>query len=81
VINKLDSTDAPSAKTLQQVFETAVCEIHQAEAAGQRVRHRTPIVQRFPAAAISQADAEQRAVSDAARALAQLWKVSAHHAR
>jgi hypothetical protein len=81
VTNKFDRQNAPSAKNLQQVFETAVCEIHQLETSAQRVRYRTPIVQRVQVAPVSRADAEKRAVSDAARALSQLWKVSASHAR
>jgi hypothetical protein len=82
VINKLATQNAPSAEDLQQMFETAVCEIHQVEMAPQALRHRMPIVQRIPASApISRIDAEKRAVSDAANALARLWKVSAHHAR
>jgi hypothetical protein len=81
VINKLDLQNAPSPKNLQQVFESAVCEIHQVEASAQRVRYKTPIVQRVSAAPVSRADVERRAVSDAARALSQLWKVSATHAR
>jgi hypothetical protein len=64
------------------MFETAVCEIQQVKIAAQLLRHRTPIVQRIPAtAATSRANAEKRAVSDAASALARLWKVSPHHAR
>ena len=82
MINKLATQNAPSAEDLQQMFETAVCEIHQVEMASQALRHRMPIVQRIPTSApISRIDAEKRAVSDAANALARLWKVSAHHAR
>ena len=82
MINKCATQNAPSAKDLQEAFETAVCEIHQVEIASQTLRHHMPIVQRIPARApISRIDAEKRAVSDAANALARLWKVSAHHAR
>jgi hypothetical protein len=63
------------------MFETAVCEIHRVEAAAQGIRYRTPIVQRAAGTTVSRADTEKRAVSDAARALAQLWQVSPHHAR
>lgn len=79
--NKFDLQNAPSAKNLQQVFESAVCEIHQLETSAQRLRYGRPIVQRVQAAPVSRADVEKRAVSDAARALSQLWKVSASHAR
>ena len=82
MINKCATQNAPSAKDLQEVFETAVCGIHQAEIASQTLRHRMPIVPRTPVSApLSRIDAEKRAVSDAANALARLWKVSAHHAR
>jgi hypothetical protein len=64
------------AEDLRRVFETAMCDIHQADlAAEKRLQYRTPIVQRGKILGISQADAEKRALSDAARALAQLWKV------
>jgi hypothetical protein len=67
---------APSPEQLRRVFETSVCEIHQADlAAKKRAQYRAPIVPRATILGISQADAEKRALSDAARALAQLWKV------
>lgn len=82
MINKLATQSAPSSQDLQEMFETAVCEIHQVKIASQPLRHRMPIVQRMPAGApVSRIDVEKRAVSDAANALARLWKVSAHHAR
>jgi hypothetical protein len=68
-------SDSPSAEDLRRVFETAVCDIHQADLATKKRQYRTPIVQRGKILGISQADAEKRALSDAARALAQLWKV------
>jgi hypothetical protein len=65
-----------SAEDLRRVLETAVCDIPQADlAARKRLQYRTPIVQRGRILGISQAAAEKRALSDAARALAQLWKV------
>jgi hypothetical protein len=64
------------AEDLRRVFETAVCDIHQADlATKKKLQYRTPIVQRGTVLGISQAAAEKRALSDAARALAQLWKV------
>ena len=68
-----------SPENLRQVFETAVVEIHQAEDAGRRL----PIVQRNrPASAFNcPRSTEKRAVSDAARALAQLWKIPTFSAR
>jgi hypothetical protein len=65
-----------SAEDLRRVFETAVCEIHQCDlAAKKRLQYRTPIVQRARLLGISQQSEEKRALTDAARALAQLWKV------
>lgn len=65
-----------SADDLRSVFEAAVCEIHQADlAANKKLQYRVPIVSRARVMGISQADAEKRALSDAARALAQLWKL------
>jgi hypothetical protein len=57
------------------LFETAVCEIHQADLAARKLQQHAPIVPRARVLGISQASAEKRALSDAARALAQLWKV------
>jgi hypothetical protein len=65
-----------SSDDLRNVFEKAVGEIHRADIASEKsLQYRAPIVPRARVLGISQADAEQRAVSDAARALAQLWKV------
>jgi hypothetical protein len=72
----MDTPQSPSPDILKHVFETAVCEIHQADLAGKKkLQYRAPIVPRARVLGISQADAEKRALSDAARALAQLWKV------
>ncbi len=65
-----------SPDDLRNAFETAVCEIHQATVAAKKnAQYRAPIVPRAKVLGISQASAEKRALSDAARALAQLWKV------
>jgi hypothetical protein len=68
-----------SAEALRQVFETAVVEIHQPDL----IKRRLPIVQRNrQAAALNCPDGrEKRALSDAAQALAQLWKLSPFSAR
>jgi hypothetical protein len=72
----LEAQRSPSPTDLKRAFETAVCEIHQADlAAKERLQYRSPIVPRARILGISQAGAEKRALSDAARALAQLWKV------
>ena len=64
-----------SAEDLRHAFEAAVCEIHQADAAARKLQHGLPIVSRARILGISRESAEKRALSDAARALAQLWKV------
>ena len=65
----------PSPEDLRRKFETAVCELHASDlSAGKRLRYYSPIVPRRKILGISQADAEKRAVSDAARALAELWQ-------
>jgi len=72
----IEAQRSPSAEDLKRVFETAVCEIHQAEVeAKKELRYRAPIVSRARVLGLSQAGAEKRALSDAARALAQLWKI------
>ena len=71
-----DAPLGPSADDLKRAFDTAVCELHQADrAAKKRLQYRTPIVPRRTILGLSKADAEKRALSDAARALAELWKV------
>lgn len=65
-----------SPEDLRRLFETAVCEIHQADLATEKkVQYGIPIVSRAKILRISKDGAEKRALSDAARALAQLWKV------
>ncbi len=68
----------PSATpdNLRRAFESAVGEIYRADrAAEKKLQHRIPIVAKAKILGLSQAGAEKRALSDAARALAQLWKV------
>jgi hypothetical protein len=72
----------PPAKNLKRAFECAVRDIYQAGVTGHISRYRTPIVQRSGTSASgSHVDAEKRALSDAAKALAQLWKVSPSSSR
>ncbi len=74
--NNLQTHHSASHEDLKRVFETAVCEIRQADLALKRnLQYRAPIVPRARLLGISQANAEKRALSDAARALAQLWRV------
>jgi hypothetical protein len=64
-----------SAEDLRCAFETAVCELQQADRAAKKgARYRMPIVARGRILG-TKASAEKRALTDAARALAQLWKV------
>jgi hypothetical protein len=75
--NKAQSRPVPVPKDLQRTFESAVRDIHQVSLTGQASPQRTPIVQRVGAGAReSYISAEKRALSDAAKALAQLWRVS-----
>ena len=63
-------------KDLKRTFENAVRDIYQAGITGKISQYRTPIVQRAGVPAPSGPNAEKQALSDAAKALAQLWKVS-----
>lgn len=62
---------------LKRAFENAVRDVYEAGVTGKASPYRTPIAQRAGRRAQEVgANAEKRALSDAARALAQLWKVS-----
>ena len=75
--NKSPEQGLPATKNLKRAFECAVRDIYEVGLTGKVSQYRTPIVQRAGASAAgSSVDAEKRALSDAARALAQLWKVS-----
>lgn len=65
----------PLNSNLQRTFENAVRDIHDAEN-GRGSWYRTPIVQRLRAVRESSENTQKKAVTDAAKALAQLWKVS-----
>jgi hypothetical protein len=69
--HRIEAHRSPSPEDLRRKFESAVCELH----ADMAAKKRAPIVPRRLVLGISQADAEKRAVTDAARALAELWKV------
>jgi len=65
----------PSAEDLRGAFESAVGELQQADRAAKKgARYRMPIVSRGRILG-TKASAEKRALTDAARALAQLWKI------
>jgi hypothetical protein len=75
--NKSAAQSLPPVKNLQRSFECAVRDIYEVGLTGKVSQYRTPIVQRAGTGiAASSVDAEKRALTDAARALAQLWKVS-----
>ncbi|PYX32797.1 MAG: hypothetical protein DMG77_02330 [Acidobacteria bacterium] len=76
MINKNAAPKLPSSVDLRRVFETAVEEIQQPGKLTSRVRYGAPIVARSLAAP-NHAGGEKRALSDAARALAVLWKLPA----
>lgn len=65
----------PVTRNLQRSFEHAVRDIYQAGLTGKASQYRTPIVQRASMPTCGPVE-EKRALSDAAKALAQLWKVS-----
>ncbi len=66
---------SPSPNDLKRMFEAGVCNIQNGPSA-KALHYGAPIAPRGTAV-----DVEKRGLSDAARALAQLWKVSAHPAR
>ena len=66
---------------LKRTFENAVRDICLPELSAETTRYRTPIAQRFRAATDSSGNAQKRALSDAAKALAQLWKVGPNSER
>jgi hypothetical protein len=69
------------ADTLKRAFECAVNDIYRAGLTGKVSPYRTPIVQRAGTAMAASSLDAKRAVSDAAKALAQLWKVSPNSSR
>ncbi len=77
--SKNPEKNQPPPKNLKRAFESAVHDIYQAGLTGKASQYRTPIVQR--AGNSAPVDAKKRALSDAAKALAQLWKVFPHSGR
>lgn len=76
--NKASRQAAGITNQLQRSFEHAVRDIYQAGLTGKVSHYRTPIVPRAAAPAPIE---EKRALTDAAKALAQLWKVSHNPSR
>ncbi len=82
MINKGGEHALTPAKKLKRAFECAVHDISQVGLTGKISRYRTPIVQRAGTTVTkAPVDAEKQALSDAAKALAQLWKVSPNSSR
>ncbi len=68
---------AVTPQNLQRNFEHAVRDIYEASSTGKISDYRRPIAQRLGTGRPSSAaEVEKRALADAAKALAQLWKVS-----
>ena len=73
-VPQMQAQQPSSPDDLRRAFETAVCEIHRADLAA-KAQYKAPIVSRARLLGLSQAGAEKQALSDAAKALAQLWKI------
>jgi hypothetical protein len=79
---QLPSAQLPSLSiNLKHTFENAVRDIYQSGITGKTSNYRRPIVQRSHIPSESSANAQKRALSDAAKALAQLWKVAPNSGR
>jgi hypothetical protein len=75
--SKTPAQALPLTMNLKRTFEDAVRDIYQTGLDGKTSQYRTPIVQRAGRnPSETKAIAEKRALSDAARALAQLWRVT-----
>jgi hypothetical protein len=82
MMNKSTEQTSPTPKNLQRAFEHAVRDIYEAGLSGRISDYRTPIAQRIGVKRPSSpATAEKQALADAAKALAQLWKISPHLSR
>ncbi len=78
--SKTPGQSLPVTMNLKRTFENAVRDIYETSITGKPSRYRMPIARR---ARISESpvNAEKRALSDAAKALAQLWKVTPSSSR
>jgi len=81
MMNKASDKVQPLPRNLKRSFEHAVQDIYAAGLTGKVSQYRTPIVRRATAAHSGSKNEEKRALSDAARALALLWKISPHSSR
>ena len=81
-MSKSASHNSPTPKNLQRAFEHAVRDIYEAGLSGKISQYRTSIAQKIGVKAPSSPGcAEKQALADAAKALAQLWKISPHFTR
>jgi len=81
ITNKIERP-VSTPKNLQRAFETAVRDIYQVGLTGKTSQYRTPILRRpNKDTVVSPASAEKRALTDAAKALAQLWKIAPNVSR
>jgi len=79
--SKIIGQVSPVELNLKSAFENAVRDIYRAGLNGQASGYRRPIVQRAGAPVESSANVQRKALTDAAKALAQLWKVSPSSSR
>jgi hypothetical protein len=80
--SKPSQQSAPPIGNLKRSFENAVRDIYHVGLTGKASQYRRPIVQRAGSSVPeSSLGAEKRALSDAAAALARLWKVAPHSVR
>jgi len=79
---QVSAAQVPSLSiNLKRTFENAVRDIYEADLSRKASNHRRPIVQRPRMPAESSANTQKRALSDAAKALAQLWNVAPNSGR
>lgn len=79
--SKLTGNAQPLPRNLKREFENAVRDIYDASLPAKSANYRRPIFQRSRIAAQPPMNAEKRALADAAKALAQLWKISPNSSR
>ncbi|MBZ5687282.1 MAG: hypothetical protein LAP86_19850 [Acidobacteriia bacterium] len=81
-VAQVPSAQVPSMSiNLKRTFENAVRDIYQTSVTGKASNYRRPILQRPRVAVESSANREKKALSDAAKALAQLWKIAPNSSR
>jgi hypothetical protein len=74
---QVSAAQVPSMSVnLKRTFENAVRDIYQAGMTGKASNYRKPIVRRSRVPEESSENEQKKALSDAAKALAQLWKVA-----